>query len=229
MTQMNDQNDLQNSNDDMPFTLANDPSFEESAKENVKLDLEDAPFLQEDKKEKEPEDAKKNERKKDAKDEEEEEAPKSKKKLLLIIVGVLLLAVIGAGAYVFLFMGKTVEQVIAQNIVVVPTTVKKDVTDKLQVRLDPFWIELGENSRKAEFLNAKFILVLDNPQLNREITANQGIVRDAIYYYLINSDVEFLMDYKNIEEIKAGMIEIINQYVVQGAVKDIYFDSFLYE
>ncbi len=209
--------------------LASNNSFIDSAKEKVELDLEDAPFLKEESEEKKVVKDDKAEQEKQKEQEELERLEKAKKKKKLIILGIagfLLIAVLGAGAYFFL--ASSGEEVIPPSIIIVPGVPEEELSGNLEVKLDPFWIELVNDKGKKEFLVGSFILHLSNLQGKDEVIINMKVVRDAIYYYFVNSDYEFLSEHQNIEQIKQGMIDLINQYVIHGEVSNIYFDSFLF-
>ncbi len=220
-------------NDNLP-AAGNDQSFIATADQKVELDLEDAPYLQENKPEEPKQESEKPAEKKAEKEksseESEEEAPKSKKKMILILlIGVIVLAGLGVGAYLFFGSTPTINSVTQQNFIVVPSKPTIDIKSELEISLDPFWIELPQNDNNAKFLVATFVLKLSNTEVRQEIEVNMNIVRDAIYYYFVNAEVNFLMDHQNTEMIKNGMMEIINQYIVTGQVTDIYFESFLYK
>lgn len=201
--------------------------FVKTGNQKVQLDLEDAPFLQEEEKKEESTDLATTEPNSDktAKDDEDQE-PKSKKKLIIIAgAALVLILAISAGAFFFLFAEK--EVIILQNIIVVPNPPTEEIPLFYQIKLDPIWIELKNRDDGVNFLVGTFILSMETKSIQNEIEKNIKVVRDAVYYYLINTRPEFLMDHENTEKIKAGISDIVNRYVVSGAVDEIYFDSFL--
>ncbi len=52
-------------------------------------------------------------------------------------------------------------------------------------------------------------------------------LRDAIYYYLRSKESAFLMDAHNGPEIKKDLLGVLNDYMTQGNIEDILFESYL--
>jgi len=229
VTQLNEEQNTQeitSSDDNLP--AEQESGFIEIGNQKVQLDIEDAPFLTEPEDEPTAEIATTSETAVAtvAKDEADAE-PKSKKKLIIIIgAALVLLIALAVGAFLF-FGGKDAEVIIPQNIIVVPSPPAETLPTSFQIKLDPFWIDLENDQSGAKFLVGTFVVAVELRSVKKEIETNIKIVRDAIYYYLIGVDVEFLLDLNNAEEIRAGIGEILAQYVRSGPITDIYFDSFL--
>ncbi len=205
-----------------------DSGFIDSASKKVELDLEGAPFLVEEQEEEEkpkPQEEKKSEE--DEQAELERLAKAKKKKIIILGLAGLLVVILSVAGYFFLF--STPEEVIPPTIIIIPSETEATVDSSLEIKLDPFWIELVNKEGKKQFLVGSFILQLSNTAGKTETLRNMKIVRDAVYYYFVNSDYEFLSQHQNIGQIKRGMIDLLNQYIIGGEVEDIYFDSFLFK
>ena len=230
MTQVDEQKSTQEIvSTDPGQTNDGSETFVEMGAQKVQLDIEDAPFLTDPNEAPPPAEAPAVPDKKAPKSTEDapEEAPKNKKKLIIIAAAGLLLLIIIAGA-AFVFLSAPEEDVIIlQNIITVPTPPEELIPTFFQVTLDPFWVELQKKDNGAKFIIATFTLSMDTQDVHDEVTKNLKVVRDAIYYYLIHTGSDFLVHPDNVEKVRNGISEIVNQYVVNGPITDVYFDSFL--
>ncbi len=201
--------------------------FLDLAKNKVELDLEDAPFLNEEPEEQEQVAEEKAEQAAESKSDKQQEEvkPKSKKKLFLIGggVAVLLLAVIGFFVYDMFFT----EEPILQNVIVISSPEVRTPPKVHEFKLDPFVVQCVDSSGKIHFLKGSFILSTRNFEVFHEISNNQKVLRDAIYYYLEIQDPEILLNSINHQQIKKGLLDTVNKYIMNGSVDDLFIDSLL--
>lgn len=182
--------------------------------QKVELDLEDAPFLEEEEDEEE--------------EEEEEEAPESLEepdrdkrpwfrniKIVLPAGGVLLALLVTLG---ILFWPSSKpppepEQPETVQEIEEPAMEEEPEEQEFLVSLEPFWVEQQEQNGKIRFLVCKFTAVTTSEKMSYEITQKTTMLRDAIFYYLKNKDLTFLSDEENVEALKADVLSVINQYL----------------
>ena len=205
------------------------------ASQKVELDLEDAPFLDED-------------------DEEEtpplapsgptgavslEEAPRKKRELPAwlkdkrVLLGLAGLVVLIIGLALFLLLRskgpqepapppEAAEQKPAEQ-APVPEPEPAEIT----VQIEPFTVELTDGKGELRFLVCKFALVTKNPQLDFEIKQKMTILRDAVYYYLRNKNLTFLADKNNAEALKQDLLSVINQFLSSDQLETILIEQYL--
>lgn len=205
-------------------------AFIDTAIEKVQLDIEDAPFLQDDPDEEEVSATKEGEKATDKTEElaEGEEAkPRNKKKIILIAgAATLLLAILGVAVFFLLdYTGRTAP--VMHNFITIPTPPEEMEPAFFEITLEPFWVDLENKGHGAKFLVGKFIIRMDSKDIQKELELNIKKIRDAIYYYLVSVDHEFLINVENREAVRTGIVDIINPYLASGRIENVYFDSFL--
>ncbi len=197
--------------------------------EKVALDLEGADFLKDD----EPEQAAElapavidNEGEAEGKPEEK---PKSKLKLI-IILAVLILGIGGAALWWFVLRTPPPPEapVVEPEIIKVPTapTTPPIPSDHI-VSFEPFWVPLPDGKGGTVFLICKFAIVTKSDQLQLEVQNKMVLLRDAVYYYLVNKPYHFLIDYANVGTIKKDLASVFGGYLVSGKVDDMLFESYI--
>jgi flagellar FliL protein len=203
------------------------------ASQKVELDLEDAPFLDE--------------------EEEEEAAPaapaapseavslegaaKPKRELppwlkdKRVLAGIAAALVLVIGLVLFLLLKpkappppppptaeeKPVEQAPAPE---------PELVD-IVVKVEPFTVELKDSKGEIRFLSCKFALVTKNQSLEFEIKQKMTILRDAVYYYLKNKSLTFLADKNNAEALKVDLLSVINQFLSSDQLETILIEQYL--
>lgn len=213
------------------------PAPASKAAQKVELDLDDAPFLEdEDEEDDLPED-----------EPEEldslEEAPaptKSKTKLLIFIgIGVIILLLAGILAKLFLFNDAPPAVIkepaaVEESFEEIPDTVPAEEVPPppeepglTLLRMDPFWIEQRDEKKQTRFLIARFAMTTKDERVVAEYGRKTLILRDAVYFYLKNKDLQFLADKKNVEKLKKDLLMVINQYIVAGEFEEILFEKYL--
>ena len=212
-----------------------DDSEASRAARKVDLDLDDAPFLED--------------------EEEEEEAideappvaapaldtgPKKEKKplpawltnkFLYIGIGVALALFLGIW-FLFLRPGaskptpkeepkpEVVEQAKQPE---VPPEVKHDNL----VKLDPFLIEAKDKDGQTRFLEISLVFATPDQFLADNLVRLTPTVRYALYYYMHSKDLTFLTDEENSENLKKELLAVVNQYMSSGRYETVLFEEYV--
>ncbi len=205
------------------------PDAPSKATQKVDLDLDDAPFLEDeddddDLPDEEPEEL-----------EALEEDPKEKrplpKKAILIGIAVIILLLSVIIVKIFLFSDAPeelppVDEITEEIPIEAPPPPPEDPGVTL-LRLDPFWIEQKDENGNIRFLIARFAMTTTDEKIVGEYGRKTLILRDAVYYYLKNKDLQFLSDKKNAETLKKDLLMVINQYLNAGQFDTILFEKYL--
>jgi flagellar FliL protein len=202
--------------------------------QKVELDLEDAPFLEEEEEVK-PETPKP---KADVSLEEPKEEKKplqlGRKKLIIIGVAALLLLVAAALAVKFIFFkGKPsppspdkAEHATPKEQAPAPEAKAEPEKPEFQVHMDPFWVE-QKSGDDVRFLIVRILLGTHEEAIAKEFQAKIMPARNAIFYYLKNKDVQFLTDEENAERLKKELLLVVNQYVTDGKFETLLFEEYV--
>jgi len=222
------------------------------ANQKVELDLDDAPFLEDEEEEEEP--VAPREVFAEAQAEElaitapkppnalirfitrlREEA-KRRKKLLALLLPLLLLALLAVPTMKLMFpklefevQDKTEITPVQEEQAVAPSApVQVEPTiEEFVIGLEPFWVEKLDAKGAVHFLHLKFAFTTLSPALEQEVSIKTLLLRDAIYYYLRNKDFEFLADIKNMEALKADLVAVVNQYIGNDQLDTLYIEKYL--
>lgn len=210
--------------------VAIDTSEASRGTQKVELDLEDAPFLEEEE-EVVPE-APKPAADVSVEAPKEEKAPLGKKKLIIIGAAALVLLIAAALTVKFLFFkGKAApEPPKTEHAAAAPAenaTAAEPEKPEIHVRMDPFWVEQKAGQDEIRFLIVRMQLSTRDPAIAKEFEAKLLAARNAIFYYLKNKDVQFLADEHNAEKLKAELLLVINQYVTDGKFDSIMFEEYV--
>ncbi len=207
-----------------------DTSETSRASQKVDLDLDDAPFLEEEEEVK-PEPAKPKAAVSLVAAEEEKPAPKDRKKLIIIGVAALVVVLALALAAKFLFFkgksdspAQTAAQPAVQDN---QTEAAAPELPEIQVRLEPFWVEQKGEGEEIRFLIARILLNTHSQNVAKEFEGRLMPARNALFYYLKNKDVQFLTDEKNAEKLKAELLLVVNQYVTDGKFETLLFEEYV--
>jgi flagellar FliL protein len=209
-----------------------DDSEASKATQKVDLDLDDAPFLEDEDEEEEV--ALEEEETPLIGEEEDEESKFNLKalltnKMVLIFIGIILILL---AVIIFLVARdpepqpepepEAVEQIIQEEqepeVVEIPETL---------IRLDPFLIEQRDKNDKIRFLEVRIVVTTTDEGLARQFKQETYTVRNALYYYLKNKDLQFLSDENNSEKLKKELLAIINQYMGFGQFETLLFEQYL--
>lgn len=205
-----------------------DTSETSRATQKVDLDLDDAPFLEEEEEAK-PEPPKHKEAVSFAPSEDEKSAPADRKKLIIIGVAALVLVLALGFAIKFLFFkGKAAptDDKAGQSAFQDNNTQAPELPE-VQVRLEPFWVEQKGEDDEVRFLIARILLGTHEPKIAKEFEGRMMSARNAIFYYLKNKDVQFLADEKNAEKLKTELLLIVNQHVSDGKFETLLFEEYV--
>ena len=198
----------------------------EAGLRKVELDLDDAPFLkeQESAPPARPDDA--------PLQVEAETPPPSKKKKLIIIAAAALLVVLVAAAAVWWFVLRTPPppplEPVKPEVIVVPSPKTPTAKPDSVKELAPFVIP-RQTAKGSRFLICKFSTVSQSPRVGMEIDQKLIPLRDALYYYLSSKPDAFLLDPASVPAIKKDLSGVLNDYLTQGRIEDILFESYLNE
>ncbi len=202
---------------------------QEAAEEKVALDLEGADFLEDETEHTKEEDtapAIKDSSLEEVKDDEQAEKPKSKLKLIIILVVVLL--AVGGAAFWWFGLREPPPPPVEPEIIRVPKApTAPPAPDDHIVSFEPYWVPLPDGKGGTVFLVAKFAIVTKNEQLRLEAQNKMVLLRDAVYYYLINKPYHFLIDYTNVPTIKKDLTSIFKGYLVNGEIDDMLFEGYI--
>lgn len=195
----------------------------------VELDLDDAPFLQEEKAAAAP--APRGDSAPASPEESAPDAGKGKRKKLLIIAAAAGLVLLAAAAAVWWFLFRTPPPPPPEppkpDVVVVPSAPAAQSNPDIVKEFAPFVVPSQEAQGGTRFLVCKFSAIIKDPALGREIDQRMLSLRDAIYFYLRSKDHAFLMDARNGQQIKSDLLGVLNDYMAQGKIEDILFESYL--
>jgi flagellar protein FliL len=207
-----------------------DTSETSRATQKVDLDLDDAPFLEEEEEVK-PEAPKPRQEVSLAPDEAEKPAPRDRKKLIIIGAAALVLVLALGFAVKFLFFkGKPtpITDKAAQSTAQDNSTLGvAPELPEVQVRLEPFWVEQKGEGDEVRFLIARILLGTHEAKVAKDFESRMLQARNAIFYYLKNKDVQFLADEKNAEKLKAELLMVVNQYVSDGKFETLLFEEYV--
>jgi flagellar protein FliL len=207
-----------------------DTSETTRATQKVDLDLDDAPFLEEEEEVTEEPKAPKE----PASLGEDTPAPPARDKKKLIILGavaLLLLLAAGFGVKFYFFKGKaalppepaphaeTAEQNGTESTV-------PEVAESMY-RLEPFWVEQKTSNDEVRFLIVRILLGAKDPGAVKDLESKILPARNAVFYYLKNKDVQFLADEENAEKLKKELLLVINQYVSDTKFETLLFEEYV--
>lgn len=199
------------------------PSSSASAGGKVELDLDDAPFLREPEEKPLPP----VERRSTAPAPVVQEAPKSKKKLIIGGIGlVVILAAVAVWWFFFRVPPVVVEPPKPEVIVVKPPQAAPMQQDYIY-ELEPFWVPVKDEKGNTNFLVCRFSTIATSEVVSKEVEKQLMTVRDAMYYYLRNKSLEFLLAAANRETIKKDLTSVVNSYLTLGQIEDVLVESYL--
>lgn len=198
------------------------------SQQKVELDLDDAPFLEdEDEDDDDEEDVEEI-----SLDEEPEEEESQFKRLLrnkkvLIGLAVLFVFILAVPVKIWLFPEgeKVVEEV--GKVELEPEEPKKPETVEYTISFKPFWVEKTAPDGTVHFIHTKFSFTTTDPALQFEVRQKTFIIRDAIYYYLRNKEYDFLADMNNLEALKEDILSVINKFLGTSQVETLLVEEYL--
>ena len=207
------------------------------ALQKVDLDLDDAPFL-EDEPEEAPASPEESGPSETAVGDAAAAKPSGKKRLILLGLLVLLLLGGGAAAY-FLFLKKPapkapVEEHVPHEEPAPPPQMPPPPPPEppapqpeIVLTMDPFLIELTDQKGRSRFLTIRFSAATRDHAVDLEFKRNYIVVRDAVYYYLKNKSLEFLTDKNNADALKKDVLSVINQFIGAQPLDNLLIEDYL--
>ncbi|EFL50468.1 flagellar basal body-associated protein FliL [Solidesulfovibrio fructosivorans JJ]] len=206
------------------------------ALQKVDLDLDDAPFLED---EEETPAAEEGQAEEASPFPIETEGEKPSKKKLILIVAPVLLLLIGAAVYFFLLRKPAPPPESAEETPpaeeapmpppapVPPPPEPPAPKQEIVMPMEPFLVELTDAQGRTRFLTIRFTAVTQEKPVELEFKRNIIVVRDAVYYYLKNKKFEFLADKNNAEVLKKDVLSVINQFIGAQPLDNLLIEDYL--
>ncbi|EKO40945.1 MAG: flagellar basal body-associated protein, partial [Solidesulfovibrio magneticus str. Maddingley MBC34] len=98
---------------------------------------------------------------------------------------------------------------------------------EIVLTMDPFLVELTDKAGRSRFLSIRFSAATTEHAAELEFKRNRIVVRDAVYYYLKNKNLEFLTDKNNAEALKKDVLSVINQFIGPQALDNLIIEDYL--
>jgi Flagellar basal body-associated protein len=208
-----------------------DTSETSRATQKVELDLDDAPFLEEEEEVKEEPQAPREAVSLDPGEAQTEPPKRDKKKLIIIgVAALLLLIVVAVAIKFFLFSAKTKPAADPTEQAGQQTNASEEAppeAPELQYRMEPFMVEQKFGDDQIRFLNLRLLLGTKDPSVISDFESKTLPARNAIFYYLKNKDVQFLSDENNVEKMRSELLLVVNQYVSDGKFDTLLFEEYV--
>ena len=207
----------------------------QDAVRKVELDLDDAPFLKEDEPTVPAEKANENLPDEGAPSSGDGPGTKGKKKKILLFAAIGLVALLVAATAIWWFVLRTPppppppDEPIQPDVIVVPSTPTAPATPTESIKELAAFVIPRNTPQGTRFLVCKFSSLSTNPAIDAEIEHKLIPIRDALYYYLNSKSDEFLLDAANAAKVKHDLTGVLNDYITQGKVEDVLFESYLNE
>jgi flagellar FliL protein len=202
----------------------------------VELDLEDAPFL--DEKEEAPPLKRKaaptggelpaGEKKASAL-KGKWSALLANKKRLVLIGGAVLFLLLAPVALMLFFSGEKKPPPQTPEVITQPAAPPRPDAPpgpKFLFKAESFLVELRGSEGEIRFLRFRFSIPTENQALYAELMAKNIALRDAIYYYLSNKPLTFLVDAQAHETLKQDVISVVNEHVSSEKIQDLYIEDY---
>lgn len=93
--------------------------------------------------------------------------------------------------------------------------------------MEPFLIELTDSAGRTRFLSIRFTAVTQEKSVELEFKRNRIVVRDAVYYYLKNKNLNFLTDKNNAAALKKDVLSVINQFIGAQPLDNLLIEDYL--
>jgi len=208
-----------------------DDSEASRATQKVDLDLDDAPFLEDEEEEEEITEVEEE----TPLLQEEDGKPRPglgalfKNKLFITSLGVILILVV---VIIILLLREPDTPPPPPPAPVEETQIEEEIpvvteTPQILIRLDPFLIEQKDEEGKIRFLEIRVLVSTEDEGLSMQFKQETYAVRNALFYYLKNKDLQFLSDKKNSDKLKSELLAIINQYMGFGQFETLMFEQYL--
>ena len=156
----------------------------------------------------------------------EAEAPEEsggKKKLIIIIVALVLVAAIGGGVAFFLLSGKKPQ---ADPEAEAAALAQKAKQVGPMVNIDAFVVNILDDEENR-YLKAALTIEVDSQAAADEINTRMPQIQDAILLLIGNKTFSELRDMQGKMQLRAELINRLNEILTRGKVKRIYFTDFV--
>ncbi len=209
----------------------------------VELDLDDAPFLEEDEPEPKPSEP---EKEPEPKDEPQPpakgETPAGKGRLAGLLANKKRLIIIGGSAAVLIVLAVVVNVFLfgeekpkapekpAPIYEVIPSTPPEEGAVKPPyahlVQWDTFLVERRGEDGGLRFITCKIAIPAADDVQYMELMAKQVVLRDAVYYFLSNRPPEILSTPEKNRAMRDDIVGVLNGHLTTE-VKDVYIEEYL--
>ncbi|PAF45093.1 flagellar basal body-associated protein FliL [Helicobacter sp. 11S02596-1] len=168
---------------------------------------------------------------------EQQTQNKSKALLFIIIGAVIFMLILGGIVAMLLLSGGSEESIESQ-----PTPVTQNVQKKPQASASrhsdymnvgplypiaqPFIVNLVTQSGRR-YLKTSITLELSNQKLQNEIEAKSTIIQDTIIEILSSKSIEEIATTKGKDRLKDEIVNRINNFLIDGYVKNVFFTDFV--
>ena len=240
-----DENSPGNSSEDNNVQIDDEEISESSVKSNqkVELDLDDAPFLEWEEDSGEEEGAGEGQKEVvQGEKEAEEEDKKSKKSVFELIkkwwwVGASalgLLLIIAASLYITSAVDTKDKEGTdkEESTVVELEESEKSKTNQTkqmqQVSLEPFWVVYDTKDNFRQF-HLGIDLSIKGKDPAWELEKKIPVIRDSLYYFLKNKQIQEISDKDNISELKKEIQTVVNNNLSNGKVDKVLIQKYLVE
>ncbi len=204
------------------------------ALQKVELDLDDAPFLED-----EPEPEAPDPEIPTAPPPSEEAAPPpiplwKRKKIVLSGAGVLLLVIV-LGTWFFVLRPTPVEpppvvEEPAPEPPAPPVPAEPEeppIPPEVPLTLPPFLVEKTDDKGTAHLVTIKIKILYREERLGKELELKNFSLRDGLYYNLKNKTLKELTDKNNAEPLREELRGVVNNYLNSGQIETVLFDELL--
>lgn len=157
-----------------------------------------------------------------------EEAKKSNKIFIIIIVVLILILLALGGIFLFLQSNSKGKEIQPDNI---NTTeeIKSGSTNYTTIgivyQLDQFIVNLLSQSGRR-YLKTTIGLEMNNPNLQNELDNKRGPIRDTINTILSSKSIDEISTARGKEKLKEEIVLRLNEFLVDGKIRNIFFLDF---
>jgi flagellar FliL protein len=153
-------------------------------------------------------------------------------KLLIIILLMNTILIMVAIAYFIFFYNKNPQPVNGKAKIASKSKEKKEKKKKLDIATGPivemnaFVVNLDEAS-SSRYLKITIAVELDKKETEAEFNNKKIVARDQILMFLSTLNTETTSGIQGKEMIKEGIIKRLNNVMVSGKIKNVYFKDFV--
>ena len=212
--------------DDTPLSVE---EFATKSTQKVALDIDDAPFLVDEEPEAPPPVEEPEEVDTSAEDEARAAALRKRKKVIAASLAGAFILIAGIAIWYFILREVPGEEEAAPGatVIVVPSPAAITGPDELPISMQPFLVPQKDAEGRERFLRMQISSLSTDENVIREVKEKNLVLRDAIYYYLRNKPHEYMLDPDSLPTIKQDLLDIINGYLGQGKLEDLFVENYL--